>query len=210
MCFYEPLSTMLHEVSRTNACFKALEDISKLVDDTQTADVVLEAEGQLFYVHSAVVCKRCTYIAKLLEFHSSANKHVVLQGLSAAAFRVVYQYLYCAEMPLFPSRCDDMTCDTPRLESVILGREVLMTADKWGLDELYQHLLKEFKRELSHATCSETLAWSIMKGTPEASKIALEFFVQHRHQVKAHSADTLELLKVLDNEQMHNLLVQLL
>jgi hypothetical protein len=60
-----------------------------------------------------------------------------------------------------------------------------MTADKWGIDELYQHLLEEFKR----------------------SKIALAFFVEHRHEVKKHSADTLELLKILDNEQMHEVLV---
>jgi hypothetical protein len=48
------------------------------------------------------------------------------------------------------------------------------------------------------------------KGTAQTSKIALAFFVQHRHEVKKHSADTLELLKILDDEQMREVLVAVL
>jgi pyocin large subunit-like protein len=116
--------------------------------------------------------------------------------------------MYAAVLPGFPNLKEEL--DTPCLESVTLAREVLMTADKWGIDELYQHLLEEFKRDLTHSNCTETLVWSMTKGTAQTSKIALAFFVQHRHEVKKHSADTLELLNILDEEQMREVLVAVL
>jgi hypothetical protein len=208
VCFYEPLPEMMQMASRANARVKTVEDLSRLAEDTETADVVLVVQGQSFPMHSAVVSQRCAYIAKLLKFHT--GRAIVLEDLSAAAFRVVYRYLYATEMPGFPSLKEDVQLDTPCLESVTLAREVLMTADKWGIDELYQHLLEEFKRDLTHSNCTETLVWSMTKGTAQTSKIALAFFVQHRHEVKKHSADTLELLNILDEEQMREVLVAVL
>ena len=210
VCLYEQLPEMMQLASRANARVKAVEDLSRLADDTETADVVVVVQGESFHMHSAVVSQRCAYIEKFLKFHGrgQTGREIVLEDLSAAAFRVVYRYMYAAVLPGFPNLKEEL--DTPCLESVTLAREVLMTADKWGIDELYQHLLEEFKRDLTHSNCTETLVWSMTKGTAQTSKIALAFFVQHRHEVKKHSADTLELLNILDEEQMREVLVAVL
>ena len=87
---------------------------------------------------------------------------------------------------------------------------VLVTADKWGIEDLYEPFLQEFKRKLTASNCTEALVWSMTKGTVETSETARAFFVKHRHDVKQHAADTLHLLKSLASEQMHELLLAML
>jgi sugar lactone lactonase YvrE len=209
VCFDEPEPSIVLRLTRGNAFLRALEDFSKLQDEPETADVVFAVEGERFPAHRLLVSRRCPYLSNMLKFHA-AQKDFVLEDLSAAAFRVICRYLYSAEMPLFPSAAASRHTDAPSLESTALAREVLMTADKWGIDDLYQHFVDEFKRQLTDSNCAEALVWSMTKGTVETSKTARAFFVKHRHDIKEHAADTLHLLKGLSPEQMHELLLAVL
>jgi sugar lactone lactonase YvrE len=207
--FDEPEPSIVLQLTRGNAFLRALEDFSELQDDPETADVVFEVGGERFPAHRVLVSRRCPYLSKMLQFHAP-QKDFVLDDLSAAAFRVIYKYLYSAEMPLFPDSPASRHTDAPSLESAALAREVLVTADKWGIEDLYEHFLQEFKRKLTASNCTEALVWSMTKGTVETSKTARAFFVKHRHDVKEHAADTLHLLKSLASEQMHELLLAML
>jgi sugar lactone lactonase YvrE len=209
VCFDEPDPSIVLRLTRGNAFLRALEDFSKLQDEPETADVVFVVQGERFPAHRLFVSRRCPYLSNMLKFHA-AQKDFVLEDLSAAAFRVICRYLYSAEMPLFPNSAASRHTDAPSLESTALAREVLMTADKWGIDDLYQHFVQEFKRKLTDSNCAEALVWSMTKGTAETSKTARAFFVKHRHDVKEHAADTLHLLKGLSPEQMHELLLAVL
>jgi hypothetical protein len=209
VCFYEPEPTIVMQLTRGNAFLRALEDFSRLQDDPETADVVFVVQGERFPAHRAFVSRRCPYLSKMLKFHA-AQRDLVLEDLSASAFRVLHKYMYSAEMPLFPNTPASRHTDAPSLESTALAREVLMTADKWGLDDLYQHFVQEFKRNLTDSGCAEALVWSMTNGTLLVSKIARAFFVKHIQDVKEHAADTLHLLKGLAPEQMHELLLAVL
>ena len=80
----------------------------------------------------------------MLKFHA-AQKDFVLEDISASAFRDLYKYkyFYSAEMQLFPDPEVSTHTDAPSLDSTVLAREVLMSADKWGVDELYHHFVQE-------------------------------------------------------------------
>lgn len=194
--------------SRGNALMKALDDLSKLRDDMETADVVFVAEGERFPAHRVVISTRCTYLSNMLKFHGAQSEYD-LQGISAPAFRVLYNYLYSAEMHLFSGSQGCKTADVLSINSTAVAREVLMTAEKWGLDELYLHFVQEFKRTLTATNCTEALVWSMTKGTVLTRKVARAFFLKNRHEVREH-AHTLLMLKDLAPEQMHEMLLAVL
>ena len=209
VCFYDVDPNIELMQSRGNALLRALDDLSKLADDPENADVVFVVQGERFPAHRVIVSRRCAYLSNMLKFHGARNVFV-LEDVGVSAFRVMFRYFYSAEMRLFPESEVSRRADGLDLDSTALAREVLMCAEKWGVDELYQHFVHEFKRTLTVLNCAEALAWATTKGTVETVKVARAFFLKHRREVAEDARPTLDVLKCLAPEQAHEILLAVL
>jgi hypothetical protein len=80
----------------------ALQDYGKLVEAPELADVVLVVEGERFPAHRNVLAARSEYFRALLLSgmqEGSGQHEILLEEVSAGAFRVVLRYLYTAAVP---------------------------------------------------------------------------------------------------------------
>lgn len=199
--FYEVEPEVMRMHFRVSASLQAFQDFDALRADSGTADVVFVVGHAEFPAHRALVAARCEYLAALMRFQEN-RKYVAVAQVSAQAFAVVLKYLYATEMPV--------VCAGGPGASQDVAREVMVTADKWRLDDLCQHCVHEFKQALRVETCVECLVWAVNSGPPQARMVAMDFFLRSRQSVCADAPDTFKLLRCLSREDAQDVLLQVL
>ena len=219
VCLYKVDHSILLNNSSVDACLLALEHFGTLLEDS-AGDVVFVVGAERFPAHRAIVSSRCTYLASLVAFRDGnphAQEEFVIEHVSADAFRVIRHFIYTAEMP------SSLDVDAPSLNStegarevpgrshgIEVAREVLMTADMWRIEDLYEHCLREFDRSLAISNCVEALVWAITQGTAATRRISVAFFAKNRSDVQRGAPDTMDLIKDLSREQTQELLLAVL
>ena len=77
VCFYDVdpnIERAERMESRGNALMKALDDLGKPQDDTETADVVFVVGGERVPAYRVVISQRCTYLSNTLKFHGAQKE----------------------------------------------------------------------------------------------------------------------------------------
>jgi hypothetical protein len=215
VCLYKVDHSILLNNSSVDACLLALEHFGTLLDDP-AGDVVFVVGAERFPAHRGIVSSRCAYLASLVAFREG-NPHVpedfVIEHVSADAFRVIRQFIYTAEMPSSLD-VDGLSFNSPKVlgrsYGIEVAREVLMTADMWRIEDLYEHCIREFDRSLAISNCVEALVWAVTQGTAATRRISMAFFAKHRSDIQREAPDTMDLIKYLSREQTLELLLAVL
>ena len=83
------------------------EDLSSLFEDTELTDVMFAVDGQRFSAHRCVLAARSPYFHGLFKSGkgmsegggTSAGEDIVIEEVSAGAFRALQRFLYTHNLP---------------------------------------------------------------------------------------------------------------
>jgi len=130
------------------------KDYGKMLDDTELADVTFAVDGQRFPAHRCVLAARSPYFRGLFKSckgmseggGSAAGQDIVLEEVSAGAFRALQRFLYTNDLP------KEEDCG----EGLAVG-EMAQVADRFQAVALYEHCVQKFREGLKVGNAIERL-----------------------------------------------------
>jgi len=147
------------------------EDYSKLLDDTELADVTFAVDGQRFPAHRCVLAVRSPYFCGLFKSckgmseggGSAAGQDIVIGEVSAGAFRALQLFLYTNDLP------EQEDC----WEGLEVG-EMARVADR--AVALYEHCVKKFREGLKVGNVVARLVQAHDSGMTALEEAGMSFF----------------------------------
>jgi len=121
-----------------------LEEMKSILDDEETSDVLVIAEGKEFKCHKNILRARSEVFKNMLghdTLESKMNK-IVIKEIAAKPVEDMLKYLYSGEIPIDPE---------------ILTTELLQLADMHQLHPLKEACLKNLIARLEASSCISTL-----------------------------------------------------
>ena len=149
------------------------EDMSKLLDDTELADVTFAVDGHRFPAHRCVLAARSPYFSGLFKSGkvmsegggSAAGQDIVIDGVGAGAFRALLRFLYTHHLP-------EEEEFRERLEVV----EMAQVADRFQAVALYKHCVQKFKEGLKVGNVVARLVQAHDSGLASLEEAGMSFF----------------------------------
>jgi len=149
------------------------KDYGKLLDDTELADVTFAVDGQRFLAHRCVLAVRSPYFSGLFKSckgmreggGSAAGQDIVIEEVSAGAFRALQRFLYTNDLP------EEEDCGE-RLE---VG-EMARVADRFQAVVLYEHCVQKFREGLKVGNVVVRLVQAHDSGLEVLQEAAMSFF----------------------------------
>jgi len=149
------------------------EDYGKLLAETALADVTFAVDGQRFPAHRCVLAARNPYFCGLFKSGTgmseggggAAGKDIVIEGVSAGAFRTLLQFLYTNTLPGV-EECGE------RLE---VG-EMARVADRFQAVVLYQHCVQQYREGLKVGNVVARLVLAHDSGLLALEEACMGFF----------------------------------
>ena len=156
-----------------------LEDYAQLLEDTELADVTFAVDGHRFLAHRCVLAARSAYFSGLFKSgrgmreggSSAGGQDIVLEEVSAGAFRVLLAYLYANRLP------EEEACG----QGLGVG-EMVKVADRFQASGLYEHCLVQFREGMEVETAIERLVQAHVSGLVALQKGAMEYVVRNFHR----------------------------
>lgn len=151
-------------------------DFEKLHDDDDLCDVTFAVQGQRIHAHRCVLAARCVFFCGLFTSGRTMNqggampqdKDIVIDDVSAGAFRALKRFLYTHIMP------DREDCG----EGLAVG-EMVQVADRFQVPDLYVHSLKLFAESLTVDNVVERLITAADAKLASMQKEAMLFFQEN-------------------------------
>ena len=149
------------------------EDMRKLLDDTELADVTFAVDGKRFPAHRCVLAVRSPFFSGLFKSckglseggGSAAGQDIVIEEVSAGAFRVLQRFLYTNCLP------EEEDCG----EGLEVG-EMARVADRFQAVALYTHCMQKFVEGLQVGNVVARLVQAHDNGLPALEEAAMGFF----------------------------------
>ena len=135
--------------------------------------MTFSVDGPRFPAHRCVLAARSAYFSGLFKSGggmregagSAAGKDTVFEEVSAGAFRVLLQFLYMHRLP------EEEDCG----EGLEVG-EMAQVADRFQALELYDHCVRQFKKELEVGNVVERLVQAHDSGLAVLEEAAMGYF----------------------------------
>jgi DNA-binding beta-propeller fold protein YncE len=165
------------EQTAGDKALRALQaDYGKLLMDTARADVTFVVDGQRFSAHSCVLMARSEHFRALFDWGEPAGRDIVLEDVSAEAFRVLLRYLYTQELP------EEEECGE-RLQP----GEMAKAADYFQAADLYEHCVEQFKGGLRIGNVVERFVQAHNTGLVVLEEAVIQYFKKNVLSFKVRS-----------------------
>ena len=125
--------------STQDTMLQVAEDYSKLLEETELADVTFDVDGEKFPAYRGVLAVRSAYFKAMFSSQmrcSIAGQVIKLEEVSAGGFRVLLAYLYAGKVP-------------QEEEWVPGSMELAQMADLFQVEGLFQHFVRSFRNGLA-------------------------------------------------------------
>ena len=152
----------------------------KLLEDTALADVTFAVDGQRFPAHRCVLAARSAYFDGLFKSgrgmreggSSAGGQDIVLEEVSAGAFRVLLEFLYANRLP------EEEGCG----QGLEAG-EMVKVADRFQATGLYEHCLEQFREWMEVGTAMQRLVQAHISVLEVLEKTVMEYVVRNYHAI---------------------------
>jgi len=149
------------------------KDYGKLLEDTELADVTFTVDGQRFPAHRCVLAARSPYFSGLFKSckgmseggRSAAGQDIVIEEVSAGAFRALQRFLYTNDLP------EEEDCG----EGLEVG-EMARVADRFQAVALYEQCVKKFREGLKVGNVVAQMVQAHDSGLEVLQEAAMSFF----------------------------------
>lgn len=115
-----------------NRSFRFVEDMSKLINDTEFSDIKLSARGKEFFAHKSILAGRSPVIREILRFNKEAS--VICVDVDACVLKKLLQFIY--------------TGCCHRLHQG-LAKELIIVAKRYEMDDLENVCIEYLCRKLN-------------------------------------------------------------